>query len=137
MYLRFVSPVPADRARGHYGLFRPAYGVARARETPDGLRCAIRAELDWFEDKLPVPPRWRFDVKSKKRYYAEGICWFRADTGYRAREMLAHAYVLVSLLREEGVFITRLETEVPGQILYRDDWQIVAKPSAVTPVRWG
>lgn len=133
MYLRFVSPRPADRGRGHYGLFQPAYGIAYAPETPEALRTAIWAEIDWFCDKLPAPHGGRFWVKSKKRWYAEGICWFR-DT---AREMLAHAHVLASLLREEGVYVTRIETEVPGQILYRDDWQIVAKPGERTPVRWG
>lgn len=131
MYVRFVSPRPADRARGHYGLFA-ASGVWRDPDTPEAHAAAIREEVVWFRRNLPVP-HWRcFEVKSRRRYYNEGICWFRDD----AREMLRHAFVLTALLRDLGVLVGRLHTDRPGQILYRDAWQIVAKPDKATPVRW-
>jgi hypothetical protein len=132
MYLRFVSPIGADRRRGQYGLFTPAFDVEHHCTTPEAISRAVRAELDWFNANLPAPKGRHFRVKSCKRWYSEGICWFRDD----AREMIAHANVLAGLLDECGLAIVRLHTRHPGQILYRDAYQIVAKPAAVTPVTW-
>jgi hypothetical protein len=127
MYLRFTAPVerggPVTRARVAPGLFRPAYCLARWDETRhDPARLAIAAELDWFEKHLPIPRR--FGVRAKGVYWRDGICWFRDD----AREMLTHAYALAALIEECGVPIERRLTRNPGQVLYRDDWQVVAKP---------
>jgi hypothetical protein len=98
----------------------------------EALRVAIRLELDWFNANLPVPKRRHFLVKSRKQWHAEGICWFVDD----AREMIARAFTLSWLLRECGVPMTKVATRRPGQILYRDDYQIVAKPDAATPTLW-
>jgi hypothetical protein len=50
------------------------------------LREALWAEIEWFEQNLPVPiALW---VKSRRRWRADGICWFQAD----AREMIARAF---------------------------------------------
>lgn len=38
------------------------------------------------------------------------------------------AYVMASLIEDCGVTVARQLSECPGQILYRDNWQIVAKP---------
>ncbi len=132
MYIRFVTPEPANRRRGHYGLFAPAVSLSYDSRTPKAHRLAIREELDWFNANLPIPSWRSFSVKSRGRYYDDGICWFRDD----ARDMVRHAFILKALLDDLGIPIGRLHTEQPGQILYRDDWQIVAKPEAATPVRW-
>jgi hypothetical protein len=42
--------------------------------------------------------------------------------------MLVHAFTLAALIEEGGVPIERIWTRDPGQILYRDDYQVVAKP---------
>jgi hypothetical protein len=47
--------------------------------------------------------------------------------------MIGHAFVLASLLDEAGMPVRKVATHRPGTILYRDRWQIVAKPIAVTP----
>ncbi len=130
MYLRFVSSLPAGRGRGAFGIFYAAGGCGYDHANAEFIRHAIRAELDWFNGNLPVPKGRHFAIKSRKRWYDDGICWFRAE----AREMIGHAYVLASLLRDCGVLIERLRTEHPGQILYRDDYQVVAKPGRWTPV---
>jgi hypothetical protein len=53
-----------------------------------------------------------------------------------AREMIAHAFALQALLSECGVPVIKVATHRPGQILYRDAYQIVAKPEAATPTVW-
>ena len=47
--------------------------------------------------------------------------------------MIAHAFVLAALLREVGVPVRKVWADHVGTVLYRDPWQIVAKPIAATP----
>ena len=129
MYVRFITPWWRLRRHVDCGPFGPAYEASRDRDVPEVLRVAIRHELDWFEDWLPVPGRDAFQVKSCRRWRRDGICWFVAE----AREMIEHAFVLAALLDEVGVPVRKVATQRPGTILYRDRWQIVAKPIEATP----
>jgi hypothetical protein len=131
MYVRFITPWRGRRGVD-YGLFGAAGDCARDRGIDAALREAIWIELDWFAANLPVPKPRVFLVKSRRRWYPDGICWFVDE----ARDMIARAFTLASLLRECGVSATKVATRRPGQILYRDDFQIVAKPEAATPVVW-
>ena len=130
MYVRFITPWWRLPRGIDSGLFGPAYACARDAEVPAVLRDALWVEIDWFEQNLPVPRRlW---VKSRRRWLPDGICWFVAD----AREMIAHAFAVAALIGECGVPTTKVATRRPGTILYRDDWQIVAKPHEATPTMW-
>ncbi len=129
MYVRFITPWWRIRRHVDCGPFGPAYDAWYDPDVPEVLRVAIRQELDWFEEHLPVPRWTAFRVKSRKRWRPDGICWFVAE----AREMIAHAFVLAALLREVGVPVRKVATRRPGTVLYRDRWQIVAKPCATTP----
>ena len=108
MYLRFTVPGTVTRARVAPGPFKLASRLTWQGERDDPVVAALRRELDWF----------------KGREWWDGICWFRDD----AREMVGHAYVLAALLAECGVPVERTWTRDPGQILYRDPFQVVAKP---------
>ena len=127
MYLRFTVPVAhggtVTRARvapGPFWLASRLYWDGAFHTDP--VLIALRRELDWFNDRLPVPKR--FGVKARGRWWSDGVCWFRDD----AREMLAHMQALVSLVEECGVPVERNWTRDPGQLLYRDRWQVVAMP---------
>lgn len=127
MYLRFTVPVEhggtVTRARVAPGPFRIASNLYwDGDHESDPRLMALRRELDWFNDRLPVPRR--FSVRAKGRWWRDGICWFRDD----AREMIAHMEAMVGLIEDCGVPVTRNWTRDPGQLLYRDDWQVVAKP---------
>ena len=127
MYVRFTVPIEhggtVTRAHLAPGPFGPAHWLwCDGDQEKDPVMIAIRRELDWFNEWLPVPRR--FGVKAKGRWYSDGVCWFRDD----AREMLQHMQALVSLIGECGVQTTRNCTRDPGQLLYRDRWQVVAKP---------
>ena len=134
MYLRFITPVKpggytVTRSNVAPGLFGPAYDLWWDREEMTPALLGIRRELDWFNANLPVPKR--LGVKAKGRWYRDGVCWFRDS----AREMLGHAYALAALIEECGVRIDRVRSRDPGQILYRDDWQVVAKPEKYRVIR--
>lgn len=123
MYVRFTTPGVVTRARvapGPFGVASDLWWDGDNQNDP--VLIALRRELDWFNQWLPVPSR--FGVVARGRRWSDGICWFRDE----AREMLAHAEVLVALIAECGVPVERLWTRDPGQLLYRDRWQVVAKP---------
>ena len=126
MYVRFTAR-SADRnvvTRLHVapGFFGAAYDLWYNRHIDDTVLLAIRQELDWFNDWLPAPRR--LTVKARGRLWHDGVCWFRDD----ARDMLVHANALAALIADCGVPVDRCWTRDPGQILYRDRWQVVAKP---------
>ncbi len=134
-YVRLITPSwRVHRVGADCGPFRPAHDALWDPDVPRLLQDAIRYEIDWFERNLPVPkPRKdAFCVKSRGRWYPDGICWFVAE----AREMIARAFVLASLLREIGVPVRKVATRRPGTVLYRDPWQVVAKPIGATPTVW-
>jgi hypothetical protein len=131
MFIRFIAPWRLRRGIDQ-GLFGPAYSALAAASVPEILRLAIRHELDWFEDALPVPRGRDFCVRSRKHWVSHGICWFRAEAG----EMISRAHGLAALLDAAGLPVARLKTRRPGQILYRDPWQVIAKPDAATPTLW-
>jgi hypothetical protein len=134
-YVRFITPTwRVRRIDADCGPFRAAYDAIYERDVPEVLRQAIWQEVDWFNRNLPVPTPRRdaFCVKSRKRWYPDGICWFVAE----AREMIARAFVLASLLRETGVTVRKVWDDRPGTVLYRDPYQIVAKPNEATPTIW-
>jgi hypothetical protein len=130
MYVRFITPWWRLPRGVDSGLFGPAYSLARDPDVPEILREALWAEIGWFESNLPAPAR--FGVKSRRRWVSDGICWFVDD----AREMIARAFALAALIGECGVPALKVATRRPGTILYRDRWQIVAKPEAATPTTW-
>jgi len=132
MYVRFITPWWEVRRGVHYGLFGPAYECAHDADVPFVLREALWAEIEWFEANLPVPERRSFLVKSRRRFRADGICWF-TDA---AHERSPRAFAVAALLRDCGVPVAKVATHRPGQVLYRDAWQIVAKPDEATPTTW-
>lgn len=125
MYLRFV--VAAPKARVAFGLFQSdAVRVLRC-DLPDWLSTAIEEHYDWFNEHLPVPKR--LTVVSRRRHVYAGLCWFRPE----ARAHIARARELALLLAEADLVTHVLKTRAPGQVLYRDAFQIVAKPDGWRP----
>lgn len=117
MYLRFIAPAKpggytVTRSNVAPGLFGPANDLWWQRGELTPALIGIRRELDWFNANLPVPSR--LGVKSKGRWWSDGVCWFRDGAG----EVLRHGYILASLIEECGVRIDRIKSRNPGQILY-------------------
>lgn len=124
MYMRFTVPGAVTRAGIAPGPFAIASDLAWQRyHEPVGL--AIQHELDWFGQHLPVPRgKQVFAVRAKGRWFKDGVCWFRSE----ARDHVSHMHTLAALIEDCGVPVTRQVSRSPGQILYRDPYQVVAKP---------
>ncbi len=132
MYVRFISPQRIKGRRGYYGIFQAALDVVYDDATPYHFYLPLRELLDWFNDHLPCPDNGSFTVRSRKRRQPVGICWFRGD----AAEMVGNAHLMAAMLKECDIPISQIATRNPGQLLYRDDYQVVAKPYKETPINW-
>jgi hypothetical protein len=122
-YVRFIAPRRLETARACAGLFGPAYAATRDERVEDWLRAEIRREIDWFEDHLAVPQRFGVVTRRSKRAHA-GVCWFRPE----AQHQIAHAFALKALLDLAGTPIAVTRSAAPGDIVWRDNHQIVAIP---------
>lgn len=127
MYTRFVAPERDALSRVETGIFQSINTVLYNQSNPEWLRNALRTELDWFNDHLPVPSRLWIDFKRRNTLY--GICWFRPD----AHEAISRARYIQWLMTEADQLIEEIHTDRPDTILYQDDWQIVAKSGDHVP----
>lgn len=128
MYFRYVLPVRDPRTRAEAGLFGRAYDVARDERVPDWLRDALRSELGWFDDRLAVPER--LSRRFRRRGTIHGICWFRPEAG----EAITRARYAAWLMTEAGVPVSEIRIDDPGERIWQDAMQVVAKPGGHVPV---
>lgn len=130
VYLRFISPWPSYNMKNvDFGIFQALIKCRDEGLVPSYLLKPALKEFDWFKQKLPSPDEHYFNYAG----HAIGICWFRSD----ATAMIRRARRIAALLAEGDIWITVSQTHNPGIILYRDDYQIVAKPTKKTPTKWG
>jgi hypothetical protein len=127
MYIRFVTPGQGPERGVAPGFFRSDHAWDFIDEAPRYLRDAIRTELDWFNNNLPIPTD--LTIRSKRRWRALGICWFQAQH----TETVSRGWALAVLMKEAGAHIHVLKTREPGTIIYKDEQQIVARPCEWTP----
>lgn len=128
-FLRFVGSRRHADSGVESGLFEIVAGIEKNPVTRQADEEAIRANLDWFNEHLPVPHR--FNRTSSKGYYrrnAKGISWFK-DT---AAEYLARMYELKRIAEDYGFHITVIREDRIGYIVYEDEFQAVAEPFSDT-----
>lgn len=120
-YIRFVCPAWSLRDGLSYGIFGPAYQAARNQALPDYYRNLVRERLNWFEEHMPVPGKFR--RRHSARRTGVGICWLKPE----AQPMIARMHDMAFLLSEVGYPTHRIADDQPGRIIYEDDCQIVAE----------
>jgi hypothetical protein len=82
--------------------------------------------LGWFNQNLNIPECL------KKPENRRALSWFKPT----AKKPLARMWSLVEVLRAHGVNITVHKARDPGEILYEDGWQVVAKPRRGSKNGW-
>jgi hypothetical protein len=113
-FLRFVVGPRCDNVVGLNGLFR-FDNLNRCLQHP--VHGAALAEaLDWFNENLPAPPG------QTMQEHDHSACWFRSDAG----ESIVRMWDVVSVLQEAGQPVRFVWTDHPGEIVYCDNYQIVA-----------
>ncbi|MCP5076197.1 MAG: hypothetical protein GY947_23245 [Rhodobacteraceae bacterium] len=128
MYIRFVVPVFRRDSRAEAGIFYWAYWVRNTDHFSERwLRDELAQELRWFDDNLPVPER--LVMRFRRRNPIHGICWFCPE----ASEHINRARYISWLMNEAGAPVREVHAENPGQIIWRDPYQVVSKSETETP----
>jgi len=119
VYIRFNTYRRDEDSGRRQGVFQAAYRLLDGGDLARDEWKAIRAALDWFKQHLPAPK----DIDPR------AIFWFDATAGESTR----HVWALVNLLREHGIESEMIRTDEPGEVVYRDAYQVGAIPSKRTP----
>ena len=129
MYLRFVVSKRDKWTGAESGFFGPAYAVKhRERRAPAWIRDQICAELAWFDEHLDKPKR--LERSAGRRGWVYGVCWFRPE----ATEAISRARYVSWLLTETGIPVREHKRAKPGEIIWKDAMQVVAKPPRDLPL---
>ena len=118
MYFRFQTGMRCRQTGRSLGIFRAAGRLEDEKKAQSYLVESLSQTLAWFNKNLPVP---RHDSIPKRSLF-----WFDASNP----ESMNRIWDLVIWLRICDVFVTEIKCRDPGSIVYRDDMQVAAKPSA-------
>ena len=128
MYIRFVLPLFERRYGGEAGFFHEAYEIRDSEDrAPDWLRKELREQLSWFNEHLPAPGR--IERRFKRRRTIHGLCWFQPS----AAECIQRARYSGWLMTEAGAPVREIRSRNPGEVMWRDDYQLVAKAPCDLP----
>lgn len=121
MFIRFVTSEVDPRSQVSAGLFCAAAHLRWAEDLPQYEFDALTELRDWFDSELESP----FHHLPRGRSYERAICWFKPT----AREHLARAWELVTILERNDVLIWTIKSQTTGQVYYEDEAQVFAVPS--------
>jgi hypothetical protein len=124
-YIRFEVPGSGQTEGVTNGIFKAAFELRDAPETPQWKSERIEALMDWFRKNLRRPDRFT-SSKSKGAYRrnARGMSWFKDN----AHDHLNRIREVQQLLADDGIVVLVRTTDRPGYIVYEDDFQVVAEP---------
>jgi len=120
MFIRFISGEIDERSHLAAGLFCAASDLRWSEHLPDYEFDALTELKDWFNVHLESP----FDHLPRNGRYDSAICWFKPT----AREHIAHAWELVTILERNDVLIWTIKSPRTGYVQYEDDAQVFARP---------
>jgi hypothetical protein len=116
-YVRFQTQLRCGWTGRPAGLFVAAGRVEDSTRTAASTRELLRDYLAWFNNNLVVPSlegrEWRC------------LFWFRSE----AQEVIQRMWDLVAILEEEDVYVRKVWTTEPGQVVYSDQHQVAAIPT--------
>jgi hypothetical protein len=119
--LRFVSGIDSQDGRWLTGVITEAQ-LLRDEGKLDPYQVLIVEEtFEWFNDHIPCPPFQR-NLESG-RWSSDAVAWFLPTVTIPIQRM----WDLVAILENHGVPVRVMRTEMPGLIVYRDEFQVVAE----------
>ena len=118
MYVRFQGKQQNTTSSSKLGIFQLAFEL---RDDGDLLRYQeeiLLKNIAWLKDHLKSPAI----LRESGDYRA--ISWFH----HRAKEPIRGIREIKAILEEHGYHIDQITTRDPGEIIYEDEFQEVAKP---------
>jgi len=126
MYVRFVTPLIDFCTGVETGFFRASWYLRRVG-CPAWIHSELDQQFDWFNEHLPVPSRVARHFR--RRNSVHGVCWFQPA----AKECIERARYCAWLIGEGGLPVQPIKLLRPREIIWRDDHQIVVRPTHDTP----
>ncbi|MFI7440345.1 hypothetical protein [Nonomuraea indica] len=122
MYVRYQSPTP--NARGvHPGVFGLINGLAKdGRLSPEQQRFKTESHA-WFHANLIDPSTVDPRIYDRDRNPG-ATAWFKASAGHLLERLTGYLEILAA----HQVACVRVETSVPGEVIYEDVHQVIAAP---------
>lgn len=123
MLLRFQGQQPNLGTASKLGIFQLAL------DRPDLPKYAfdeLQTNMAWLRQHLKSP-----EILDEDEHY-RAIAWFKPE----AHEPLERIWAIKAVLEEFGYPIDLVKTTTPGQVIYEDEWQIIAKPFRKSPYVW-
>ncbi|MEO5913902.1 MAG: hypothetical protein ABIS50_06690 [Luteolibacter sp.] len=119
-YFRFCASYVSPHTNERYGIFIAVWHLIRDKKAPAEDEAAYWKAREWFEANLPIPP-----------YHQNGnpdraITWFKesAMNGPIVRKL----GIYHDIARRCGTGIELISSDLPGTIIYEDDYQIATIP---------
>ena len=116
MYVRYQGTYNSTRTGKPCGIFAVVSHMKEKGLISPQEREEVRQIVDWFEEYLPNPPFY------KEAPLPKAITWFKQAT---SAEMLVKIERIKAIVETNGWQIdVACHQEVPGQVIYEDDYQI-------------
>lgn len=122
LFIRFQSTVPNRHGRfpGVFALVNGLSGSGRLTVEQEEFR---RRENAWYHANLVDPGQVDLSVYDRD-LHPGAAAWFK----FSATELIARVNGYVAILDVHGIGWIRLDSSAPGEIIYEDQHQAIAKP---------
>ena len=121
MFVRFVVGTSAENPAWLTGVITEARILRDQGELHNYEESLLEEVFEWFNSNLPCPP---FKEKLQRgEWTPDAVSWFRSE----AKESIGRIWDIIALLKEHGVPVRLVSTAKPGEIVYADDFQVVAE----------
>lgn len=122
MYIRFQGKRRNELSASKLGIFQLAFELRDEGDLTDYEESTLLANLAWLKMHLKSPKILKEDEHHR------AIAWFHP----RAQEPLKRIRAIKLVLEEHGYHIDQITTRDPGNIIYEDGFQVIAKPKRVS-----
>jgi len=123
MFIRFVCGEIDEDSHVLAGLFCAAFDLIKDEKLSDHDYAELADLMRWFRLHLKGP----FEHRLRKPWRARrSVCWFKSD----AYEHVKLAWQMMNVLERNDVFMRMIKSRSVGYIIYEDDAQVLAQPSA-------
>lgn len=123
-FVRFVTPTLRADSLQEPGVFQAVFQLKDKGLLSNAEESHLDSVSSWFDLNLDKPDRF---TSAKRPYYRKrqnGISWFKDS----AKEHISKMWELVAILKEHEIKAEMIKTDLPGYILYEDEFQVVAVP---------
>jgi len=123
MFIRFVCGEINENSHVAAGIFCAAFDSIDGGVIPDYDYAELAELIDWFDLYLKGP----FEYRLRRLWRAQrSICWFKSD----ACEYVQRAWQMMNVLERNDVFMRMIKSRTVGCVIYEDENQVLAYPSA-------